>query len=78
MPRFYFDIRDRTGTRFDVEGIVFDDLDAARTDARRALAEMIADDITKSGTGSICIEIRTDSGISIVEVVGATDDRPLK
>jgi len=75
MPRFYFDIRDQDGVTYDDVGLELPDLEAARAEARLALGELMVESISRSGTGAIRIEIRTEDGRPAVEVVAATDDR---
>jgi len=75
MPKFFFDIRDQHGSEYDEVGLDLPDLDAARTQARRALGEMMLDGIANSGKVAICVEIRDSAGAEIVEVVAASDDR---
>ncbi len=77
MPRFYFDIRDGHGIEHDPVGLDLPDLDAARTEARRALAEMTQEEINASGRGVICIEIRTRRGEPLVELVSVADEREI-
>jgi hypothetical protein len=43
MPRYYFDLIDRTGIALDEEGSDLRDLDAAQNEAARALGRMALD-----------------------------------
>lgn len=75
MTRFYFDIRDQQESTFDNEGLEFEAVDDALAEARRALAEIMLEDIAHDGKGAICIEVRTGEGRALVEVVAASDER---
>lgn len=61
MPRYFLDIRDNEGLHQDVEGAEFSDLEAAKLEARRALADMAKDAIRKSDHTSIAVEIRDEA-----------------
>ena len=76
MPLYFFDIRDQEGTEYDTDGVELADIAAARIEARRALAEIMQEEIQAKGTGAVRIEIRLGQK-SVVEVVAASDDRDL-
>jgi hypothetical protein len=77
MPRYFFDVRDQQSVVYDEIGIELADIDAARREAWRALAEMMQEEISRAGKAVVAIDIRTGSGQFVVEVVAASDDRDL-
>jgi hypothetical protein len=65
MPRYYFDLKDSTGTAVDEEGLDLRDLEAARSEAALSLGAMARDAVsTINGNGSdqMEIEVRDDDG----------------
>ena len=60
MPRYFFDVRDGSVTRDDV-GLEFDSIDAARSEAARALAEMARDVLPGAYARELTIEVRDES-----------------
>ena len=68
MPRFYFDVRE--GARFtsDEAGVELDSLDAAEYEAACAAAEIGRDQLPKSDTRNISIEVRDERGQHVVTV----------
>ena len=65
MPRYYFDLKDSTGTAVDEEGLDLRDLEAARSEAALSLGAMARDAVsTINGNGSDQMEIavRDDDG----------------
>jgi hypothetical protein len=64
MQLFYFDVRDGFELARDEEGILLPDVDAAIKEAKLSLAEIIRGVLSDGTyTGTICVEIRTASGI---------------
>jgi hypothetical protein len=61
MPHYFLDIRDHEGLHQDVQGADFPDLEAAKLEARRTLADMAKDAIRRSDHTTIAIEIRVDA-----------------
>lgn len=74
MPRFYFDIRDSHGTSRDNEGLVFDTLEGAILEAKKALHEMARDEPGLDHSG-VSVEIRQDEA-SLVTVTSSTTILP--
>ena len=62
MPRYYFDLYDCISVH-DELGLDLPDLDAVRTEAHRALAELAANHPADSGSVQICTEVRDGTGI---------------
>ncbi|MGY4480074.1 DUF6894 family protein [Bradyrhizobium sp. USDA 3364] len=65
MPRYYFDLKDSTGTAVDEEGLDLRDLEAAQSEAALSLGGMARDAVsTVHGNGSDQMEIavRDDDG----------------
>jgi len=51
MPHYYFDVHDKDGTFEDEVGLDLPDMDAAITEARRALADMIKEMLLDGAEG---------------------------
>ena len=65
MRRYFFDMRDGKHFLVDEEGVECRDLQAVKTEAARALADMARDAAHEAGTASLqdmSIEVRDDSG----------------
>ncbi|GEC55983.1 hypothetical protein ABIF38_001739 [Bradyrhizobium japonicum] len=65
MPRYYFDLKDGSGTAVDEEGIDLRDVDAAQSEAAQSLGAMARDAaITTKGRGTdqMEIEVRDEDG----------------
>ena len=60
MPRFYFDVRDDEDLVRDDQGVEFSDIEAARSEAAVALAEMARDVLSRSPRRRMAIEVRTE------------------
>lgn len=61
MPTYYFDVFDGGGLVRDLEGMEFEDMDAAVAEARRALGGMVKDALSDGGSEHP-IEIRIRDG----------------
>ena len=62
MPRFYFDVRDGESFIGDGEGLLFPDIESARDEATRALAEIALDVLPGAIVREIAIEVRDQAG----------------
>ena len=62
MPRYYFDVREGPRLIPDLEGLEFDDLDAAEREAAEAAAAMGRDPLPKSGAREVTVEVRDEHG----------------
>ena len=58
MPHYYFDVHDSQGVHRDDVGLVFADMRAAITEARRALADMTRESLLIDDSPSLSIVIR--------------------
>ena len=61
MSLYFFDIRDRDGTRVDDIGLELPDMDAAIAEGRRALGEIIKEALPELPDAELAILVR-DSG----------------
>jgi hypothetical protein len=79
VPRFYFDVRD--GDRFtpDKEGLDLSSVVEARTDASRALAQMVKDVMPDGDCREMAIEVRGEdkSFLFKVQMTFKVDGDPL-
>ena len=60
MPLFYFDVRDGQKFISDEEGLELPDIDGAREEAARALADMARDVLPSSVVREMAIEVRDE------------------
>ena len=60
MPRFYFDVRDGLTFTQDDDGLMFPDLEAAKVEATRALAEIAKDVLPAAFVREMAIEVRDE------------------
>lgn len=81
MPHYYFDVHDKDGTFHDEVGLDLPDMDAAITEARRALADMTKEMLIDAGAEGIHIVIHDgDDGpvrlsVSLVTTWPSDDER---
>ena len=69
MPTYYFDVFDGSGLVRDLEGMEFEDMDAAVAEARRALGGMVKDALSDGSEHPIEIRIRDgDEGPIVLSV----------
>ena len=69
MPRYFFDLVNAQGGRItDIESIVFDDLQAPKTDAQQSLSSMGGEQIHAEGSANLTIEIRDENGEVVCRV----------
>lgn len=66
MPRYYFDLRDHTGTELDEEGLELANPRAVRAEAAKSLADMARDAVISApptaGRQTMAIAVRDASG----------------
>jgi hypothetical protein len=62
VPLYFFDTRDDDEFVRDDTGVNFDDLDAVKAEAARALAELARDVLPGSSRRELAIEVRDDQG----------------
>jgi hypothetical protein len=65
MPQYYFDLRDSTGVLIDEEGVELRDIDVARQEAARALADMAREALggdTGQPAQHMTVEVRDNAG----------------
>ena len=81
MPHYYFDVHDKEGTFHDEVGLELPNMDAAITEARRALADMTKERVIGAGAAGIHIVIHDgDDGpvrlsVSLVTPWPSDDER---
>lgn len=81
MPHYYFDVHDKEGTFHDEVGLELPNMDAAITEARRALADMTKEMLIDAGAEGIHIVIHDgDDGpvrlsVSLVTTWPSDDER---
>lgn len=75
MPRYYFDLRDRSGTLEDNVGEELENKAAARKEAIRAATAIARD--TLDSDGSVSMDVRTDAGklFTLVLAISIGPDR---
>ena len=63
MPRFYFDLREDGSVLADDDGVDFPNIELAAGEASRAAAEIVRDNILRTGNlQEIAVEVRNESG----------------
>jgi hypothetical protein len=62
MTRYFFDVLANGKLAPDEEGMILPNIDAARTEASRALADLARDTLRSEGSPRIGIEVRTADG----------------
>ena len=74
MPRYYFDIKDEDGTTIDDRGVELPDLDAAITEARQAIADMVGEALQQKDHDEMAVRIRDAvNGSVLMEVTVQTE-----
>jgi hypothetical protein len=83
MPRFYFDVVENGEVLHDETGLVLADLEAAKVEARKALGDMMREEIrdgaTKRDPGEVAVLIRDHNLGPVVltityDVIDGSDD----
>ena len=62
MPRFFFDIHDGEDFTPDRQGVDLDDLDAAKDEARKALRDIIWDEMTDGDRRDFTVDVKNTAG----------------
>ena len=81
MPHYFFDVHDKDGTFRDEVGLELPDMDAAITEARRALADMTKEMLTDARSEGIHIIIHDGAdgpvqlSVSLVTTWPSEDER---
>jgi hypothetical protein len=68
VPRFYFDVREGGSFTPDNEGLPFDGIREARTEAARMLAEMMKDAMPDGPRYDIGVEVRDEAKRPLLKV----------
>ena len=76
MPRYYFDVRDGQDLFVDEDGMDLPDMDSAIAEARRALADMVRDNLRTERADAISIAIRDGAEGPVVLAVNLTTIHP--
>jgi len=62
MPRFFFDIHDGEDFTPDRQGVDLDDLDAAKDEARKALRDIIWDELPVGDRRDFTVDVKNMAG----------------
>ena len=62
MPRFFFDIHDGEDFTPDRQGVDLDDLDAAKDEARKALRDVIWDELPVGDRRDFTVDVKNTAG----------------
>jgi len=62
MPRFFFDIHDGEDFTPDRQGVDLDDLDAAKDEARKALRDIIWDELPVGDRRDFTVDVKNTAG----------------
>ena len=62
MPRFFFDIHDGEDFMPDRQGVGLDDLDAAKDEARKALRDIIWDELPVGDRRDFTVDVKNTAG----------------
>ena len=62
MPRFFFDIHDGEDFTPDRQGVDLDDLDAAQDEARKALRDVIWDELPAGDRRDFTVDVKNTAG----------------
>lgn len=76
MPRYYFDVRDGLDLYVDEDGMDLPDMDTAMGEARRALADMVRDNLRTDRADALSIAIRDGAEGPVILSVQLTTLRP--
>jgi hypothetical protein len=68
MPRFYFDVRDGENFTRDNEGLDFDGIRQAQTEAARMLAEMMKEAMPDGSRCDMGVEVRDEAKRPLLKV----------
>ena len=62
MPRFFFDVHDGEDFAPDRQGVDLDDLDAAKDEARKALRDIIWDELPVGDRRDFTVDVKNTAG----------------
>lgn len=62
MPRFFFDFMDADDSHPDDEGIELPDIEAAKAEASRALAEIVNDNVRDGSCHELAVKVHSEAG----------------
>ncbi|MCJ9695259.1 hypothetical protein MOV76_27110 [Rhizobium sp. PRIMUS64] len=68
MPKFYFQLFDRDGAGATETGYDFDSIEAAKTEARRVLAEMAAEGLPTAPLNMMSVELFDENRRPLAEI----------
>lgn len=72
MPRFYIDIRDRSGLLKDEEGAVYEHLEDALDEAKASARDLIQQYLgSRTALGATCVEVRDVQGRTVASLTVA-------
>lgn len=77
MALFFFDWRDNENFEEDDEGMELPDLEAVKAEASRALIERAREEVSGQDRHSLSMEVRDESGQSVLSVVLVLEVRTL-
>ncbi len=67
MPRFFFDSHDGETLSEDHAGVECDDIEAARVEAQRTLADLVRDVVPDGKQRTIALRVRDETGRTVVK-----------
>ena len=62
MPRFFFDIHDGENFRPDREGLELEDLEAAKAEAKKALSDIVRDEMPDGDRRDFTVDVKNAAG----------------
>ncbi|MER8710282.1 hypothetical protein NKH49_33110 [Mesorhizobium sp. M1088] len=68
MPRYFFDFAD-AGARYDTEGTVLPDIQAAKAEAAKVLAEVARDRARDGIYRELVVTVRGENGETLLQVI---------
>jgi len=71
--RFYFDIQDQDGMQRDEAGLELPDMEAAINEARRALGDLLREELRHPGGDGVSIRIRDGQSPVVISVSLTTE-----
>jgi hypothetical protein len=77
MPRYYFDSRDGDASMRDIQGVVLEDIAAAREQAASALAELARDVLPGTVRREIIVDVRNEARQTVLKTSLVFEAAPL-
>jgi hypothetical protein len=68
MPRYFFDIRDGEHVAPDRVGVDLDGLEAATAEAKRALPDIVRDEMPDGDRRALTVVVKDETGRALVQV----------